>query len=53
LWKYELQRFADEENIEVYISHYPPGTSKWNKIEHSMFSYIYKQKLEGSPIGVT
>jgi len=49
LWKYELQKFADEENLDIYISHYPPGTSKWNKIEHSMFSYISKN-WRGRPL---
>jgi len=49
LWKYELQRFATEENLEIYVSHYPPGTSKWNKIEHSMFSYISKN-WRGRPL---
>lgn len=49
LWKYELQKFASEENLEIYVSHYPPGTSKWNKIEHSMFSYISKN-WRGRPL---
>jgi len=49
LWKYELQKLADEENLDIYISHYPPGTSKWNKIEHSMFSYISKN-WRGCPL---
>ncbi len=40
LWKYSLQRFSDKTGLEVYVCHYPPGTSKWNKIEHRMFSYI-------------
>lgn len=40
LWKYELQKFSNKYNLEVYVSHFPPGTSKWNKIEHKMFSYI-------------
>lgn len=40
LWKYELQKFCDREGIKVTVSHYPPGTSKWNKIEHRLFSYI-------------
>lgn len=40
LWKKELQRFADTRGIEVLISHFPPGTSKWNKIEHRLFSFI-------------
>ena len=40
LWKYELQKLADELGISIHVSHFPPGTSKWNKIEHRMFSYI-------------
>jgi transposase len=40
LWKLELQRFADKYGIVVHVSHLPPGTSKWNKIEHRLFSYI-------------
>ncbi|MBD0378227.1 MAG: ISAzo13 family transposase [Flavisolibacter sp.] len=40
LWKSELQGFANESGLEVSVSHYPPGTSKWNKIEHRLFSYI-------------
>ena len=40
LWKVELQKLANELNKEIYVSHFPPGTSKWNKIEHRMFSYI-------------
>jgi hypothetical protein len=40
LWKKELQRLADETNLSITVSHYPPGTSKWNKIEHRMFSHI-------------
>jgi hypothetical protein len=39
-WKYHLQQFADEFGISVTVCHYPPGTSKWNKIEHRMFSFI-------------
>lgn len=42
LWKVAIQRFADEENIEITICHFPPGTSKWNKIEHRLFSEITK-----------
>jgi len=38
LWKKELQIFANEANIEITVSHYPKGTSKWNKIEHQLFS---------------
>ena len=40
LWKYCLQNFSKKYGIEVHVCHYPPGTSKWNKIEHRMFSYI-------------
>jgi hypothetical protein len=40
LWKVELQKFADETGITIHVHHYPPGTSKWNKIEHRMFCYI-------------
>jgi transposase len=40
LWKVELQRFADEAGLEVTVCHFPPGTSKWNKIEHRLFSHI-------------
>ena len=40
LWKIELQKFADEIGVEIHVSHLPPGTSKWNKIEHRLFSFI-------------
>lgn len=40
LWKTELQLLANELDMEITVSHFPPGTSKWNKIEHKMFSYI-------------
>jgi hypothetical protein len=39
-WKVELQRFADESGLRVSVCHFPPGTSKWNKIEHKLFSQI-------------
>jgi hypothetical protein len=42
LWKKELQKFCTEFNIKVTVSHFPPGTSKWNKIEHRLFSQITK-----------
>jgi len=42
LWKREIQALSTELNIEIAVCHYPPGTSKWNKIEHRMFSYISK-----------
>ena len=40
LWKLELQRLADTTGLEIVVCHFPPGTSKWNKIEHRMFSFI-------------
>ena len=40
LWKTELQKFATEENLSISVCHFPPGTSKWNKIEHRLFSFI-------------
>jgi hypothetical protein len=40
LWKTELQRLADELGIDIVVHHLPPGTSKWNKIEHRLFSFI-------------
>ena len=49
LWKYELQRFVDEAQLAVSVCHFPPGTSKWNKIEHRMFSHITKN-WRGRPL---
>jgi transposase len=40
LWKTELQRLADETGLQICVCHFPPGTSKWNKIEHRLFSFI-------------
>jgi hypothetical protein len=40
LWKRELQRFADQTGLAITVTHLPPGTSKWNKIEHRLFAYI-------------
>jgi hypothetical protein len=40
LWKYELQRLADQTGMVIEVCHYPPGTSKWNKIEHRLFCHI-------------
>ena len=40
LWKYELQRLADEIGVTIEVHHFPPGTSKWNKIEHRLFSFV-------------
>ena len=39
-WKVELQRLADQLDMTIHVSHFPPGTSKWNKVEHRMFSFI-------------
>lgn len=49
LWKRELQNLADENNISITVSHYPPGTSKWNKIEHRLFCHI-TQNWRGKPL---
>jgi hypothetical protein len=49
LWKMELQKLADELGIPVAVSHFPPGTSKWNKIEHRLFSFI-TQNWRGKPL---
>ena len=40
LWKWELQQFANRTGLTITVCHYPPGTSKWNKIEHRLFSHI-------------
>ena len=49
LWKRELQRLADELGIEVAVHHLPPGTSKWNRIEHRLFSFI-SQNWRAKPL---
>lgn len=49
LWKKELQLFATETGLEINVCHYPPGTSKWNKIEHRLFSFISKN-WRGKPL---
>ena len=49
LWKWELQRFADHTGLILHVSHLPPGTSKWNKIEHRLFSFI-SQNWRGQPL---
>lgn len=49
LWKTELQRFADDTGLAVSVCHLPPGTSKWNKIEHRLFAYI-SQNWRGRPL---
>lgn len=49
LWKVELQKLADETNLTIHVRHFPPGTSKWNKIEHRLFSYI-SRNWRGRPL---
>ncbi len=49
LWKLELQRLADDIGIPISVSHFPPGTSKWNKIEHRLFSFI-TMNWRGKPL---
>jgi len=49
LWKLELQKFADETGLSLSVCHFPPGTSKWNKIEHRMFSFI-SSNWRGEPL---
>ena len=49
LWKLELQKLADETGLEIAVCHFPPGTSKWNKIEHRLFSAI-SQNWRGKPL---
>jgi len=49
LWKIELQKLADETRLEIAVCHFPPGTSKWNKIEHRLFSAI-TQNWRGKPL---
>jgi hypothetical protein len=49
LWKKELQQFANQTNLSIHVSHFPPGTSKWNKIEHRLFSFI-SANWRGKPL---
>jgi Rhodopirellula transposase DDE domain len=49
LWKLELQRLADETGLTLHVHHYPPGTSKWNRIEHRLFCHI-TQNWRGRPL---
>ena len=49
LWKYQLQQFANRTGLEIYVSHFPPGTSKWNKVEHRLFCFISKN-WAGKPL---
>jgi transposase len=49
LWKYALQQLSDETGLKISVCHFPPGTSKWNKIEHRLFSWI-TQNWRGKPL---
>ena len=49
LWKTELQKLADDTGLEIVVCHFPPGTSKWNKIEHRLFSFI-SRNWRGQPL---
>ena len=48
-WKHELQQLADETGLTIEVSHFPPGTSKWNKIEHRLFCHI-TANWRGTPL---
>ena len=49
LWKVSLQEFADETGLSIRVCHFPPGTSKWNKVEHRLFSFI-SSNWRGEPL---
>ena len=49
LWKTELQQFSNETDLSITVCHFPPGTSKWNKIEHRLFSHI-TMNWQGKPL---
>lgn len=49
LWKWELQKFANKAGLSITVCHFPPGTSKWNTIEHRLFSYI-AMNWRGKPL---
>ena len=49
LWKLELQKFASETGLSISVCHFPPGTSKWNKVEHRLFSFI-SSNWRGEPL---
>ena len=49
VWKYQLQLLANKTGLEIEVSHFPPGTSKWNKVEHRLFCYISKN-WQGQPL---
>ena len=49
LWKHYLQELSNKTGLEIHVSHFPPGTSKWNKVEHRLFCYISKN-WQGQPL---
>ena len=49
VWKFELQRLADKLSLSIHVSHFPPATSKWNKVEHRLFSFI-TMNWRGKPL---
>jgi hypothetical protein len=49
VWQFELQRLADKLRLPIHVSHFPPGTSKWNKVEHRLFSFI-TMNWRGKPL---
>jgi len=49
LWKYQLSQFAKRTGLRIHVCHFPPGTSKWNKVEHRLFCYISKN-WQGKPL---
>jgi hypothetical protein len=49
LWKVELQQLADDTGLSIHVCHFPPGTSKWNKVEHRLFSFI-SSNWRGEPL---
>ena len=49
LWKWELQKFANQTGLSLAVCHFPPGTSKWNKIEHRLFSHV-AMSWRGKPL---
>ena len=49
MWKYQLQQLANRIGLDMYVSHFPPGTSKWNQVEHKLFCFISKN-WQGKPL---
>ena len=49
MWKYQLAQLSERIGFEIHVSHFPPGTSKWNKVEHKLFCFISKN-WQGKPL---